>query len=79
MAGRVYAEGHRVTDGIIDTLRLENGVVLQKLRLPAGDVQPKEGVWRINLPVFQQRSPLHARLPSGKGGWMEGENSRKAR
>lgn len=64
MAGRLYVKGDAVTDGVIDELHVD-GVSLKRLEFPASAIQSNADSWRVWLPLFQQRTGLHARLPSG--------------
>ena len=65
MAGRLYVDTDRITDGVIDALRLTDGTVLKRLRFPPADLQLYGNQWRVTLTVYQQPSGLHARLPTG--------------
>ena len=65
MVGRLYIDGDRVTDGVIDILRFKDGTVLKRLGSSPAYLRFAGDRWRVTLDLYQHPSNLHARLPTG--------------
>lgn len=64
MTGRLYVSGDEVTDGVVDELNVAEGG-LRRLGFPRSTIESNLQQRRVKLFLRQQRSGLHARLPSG--------------
>ena len=64
MGGRLYVDADKVTDGVIDELEVA-GASLKRLEFPVRAISSEAGYRHLRLPLFQRRTKLHARLPSG--------------
>ncbi len=65
MKGQFYLESDSVTDGVIDSLQLNDGPQLEALDIPGGTLLFDGRQWTVNLRLHHRRTGLHARLPNG--------------
>ncbi len=65
MKGQFYLESDSVTDGVIDSLQLNDGTQLEALDIPGGTLFFDGRQWTVNLRLHHRRTGLHARLPNG--------------
>ena len=65
MEGRLYIDNDKVSDGVIDVLRLTEGTVLKRLDFPPTHLRAVDAKWIVALDLYQQPTGLHARLPTG--------------